>query len=75
MKQPDPIALLRAQIGPKPKLSMRAFARKHSVCVNYVSGVLRGTKTPGPKILAVLGLEATVERVVTYRRVRGSRAA
>lgn len=51
--------------------SQAAWARDANVSRAYVSDVLGGYRMPGASILAPLGLEATVNRVVTYRVTRG----
>lgn len=49
----DPIKMLRKRQG---KRSLRALAREIGCAAPYLSDVYRGRRTPGPKILAFLGL-------------------
>lgn len=45
----------------------RAFARKHGLSVGYISDVLRGNRELSDRILSTIGIERSVQRVVTYR--------
>lgn len=57
---------LRAHIAAKHK-TQDAAAKVWKVSPAFVSMVLKGTKSPSPKMLEDAGLER-VEPVVTYRR-------
>ena len=46
--------------------SMNRWAAAHGMSQNYVCDVVNGKRDPGPKILAVLG----IERIVTYRKTK-----
>lgn len=48
--------------------SQAAWATKHGITAAYVSDVLAGKRTFGPKVLEALGLEAI--RTVVYRKAR-----
>lgn len=56
--------MLRGLIGHR---GQRALARKMHISDVYLSEVVRGIKSPGPKILRYLGLER-IEGPVTYRQ-------
>lgn len=61
MTQPDPISELRQAIeraGTQTK-----FAETSGLPQSYISEVLRGTRPPSEKLLAVLGLARVVVRV------------
>ena len=58
----DPITELEKYIG---KESASEAARRMGVAVSYVTGVLGGTRVPGKKILACLGLK----KVIVYKRI------
>jgi hypothetical protein len=45
----------------------KAWGDARGISAQYVSDVIAGRRLPGSKVLAALG----VERVVSYRRVRG----
>lgn len=47
--------------------SQSAWAGAHGISAPYVGDVLNGRRDPGEKILAAL----KIERVVTYRRIKG----
>ncbi len=49
----------------------KALADRIGVSTAYLSDVFLGHRTPGPKILAFLG----IERVVVYRKLKGKRTA
>lgn len=63
----DPITALQARLDSK---SLRAVASDLGVSAPYLSDIMLGRRKPGPKVLKALGMERTVERVVTYRRKR-----
>lgn len=63
----DPIAALTKRLESK---SLRAVALDLGVSAPYLSDIMRGHRPPGPKVLKALGIERTVERMVTYRRKR-----
>lgn len=48
--------------------SLRAVAADLGISPPYLSDIMLGRRKPGPKVLKALGMERTVERVVTYRR-------
>ena len=60
----DPKAVLLSKLR---ETSQRELADELGVTEGYISHVLQGRRTFGPKLLTALGLE----RVVTYRRKRG----
>lgn len=49
--------------------SVRAWALANDITPTYVSNVVRGGQTPGPKILAALGLGIRKTTRVTYYRL------
>ena len=57
----DPIAVLRQRVADAG--TAKRFAEAHGVSAQHVGDVLRGHRTPGPRMLAILGLT----RVTTYR--------
>ena len=64
----NPRSMLEARQGAR---SMRALAAEIGVSPMHLCDVYKGRREPGPKILSYLKLTKTVERVVTYRRIRG----
>lgn len=54
--------LLRARCEAMP--STRAWAAKHGLSQPYISQLLSGSRDPGDKVLAALGLR----RIVRYQR-------
>lgn len=65
------IDLLRIEIARAG--SLRAYARQHGYSAAYLSDVMRGTRNPGPKVLAPLGVVKLPPAVVEqhYRYARG----
>jgi transcriptional regulator with XRE-family HTH domain len=61
----DPLAELRRRLRGK---SQRVLARELGVSVGYLNDVLTGDKSPGPLLLAGLGLERESRTTVVYRR-------
>jgi len=61
----NPIEMLNKRKG---ELSVRALAKQIPCSAAYLSDVLRGQRTPGPKILKFLGLERQEEVNITYRK-------
>lgn len=59
----DPLMILAAQIE---ATSLRKTAKKHGISAAYLSEIMLGKKAPGPKVLAALGVNRTVQKTVTY---------
>lgn len=66
MTEADAIDLLH--IACQKAGSLRAWAKANGLSAPYVSDVLRGQRTLGPRILAALGLEVETKIVKVYRK-------
>ena len=65
---PTPQDVLRAEVARRGTQS--AVAQWLGVSRAHVSDMLAGKRTPGPRILAKLGLEKVVRYEVRYRKSR-----
>lgn len=63
----DAIALLKSKIEGG---SLREYAASIKCSPAYLSDILHGRRTPGPKVLKALGLDREIETIVTYKRRR-----
>lgn len=63
----DPVAVLRKRLE---TTTMRALARELGVSAPYISDIVAGRRTPGPKVLDPLGMEAVTTTKRIYRRKR-----
>jgi transcriptional regulator with XRE-family HTH domain len=53
----DPVKLLQGKMAGR---SLRALAREIGCSPAYLSDIMRGNRSPGPKILAFLGLSREI---------------
>ena len=65
---PTPLDVLRAEVTRRG--TQAAVARWLGVSAAHVSDMLAGKRTPGPRVLAKLGLEKVVRYEVRYRKSR-----
>lgn len=56
--------------------SLRALAREAGISAAYLSDIIRGQRSAGPKVLDFLGLERIVgaRRNIQYRKIARTRA-
>ena len=65
----DPLKMLKARMAGR---SLRSVAREIPCSAAYLSDIMLGKRTPGPRVLDYLGLKREVDKSVTYRyRRRG----
>ena len=67
MKEQQVISTLRAMCQ---ETSLRQTAKKLQISPPYLSDILLGKRSPGPKVLKRLGLTRRVQRVITYSEER-----
>ena len=65
----DPIKMLKARMAGR---SLRSVAREIPCSAAYLSDIMLGKRTPGPRVLDYLGLTREVDKSVTYRYRRRS---
>ncbi len=65
----DPLKMLKARMAGR---SLRSVAREIPCSAAYLSDIMLGKRTPGPRVLDYLGLTREVDKSVTYRYRRRS---
>ena len=63
MKEQQVIARLKAMCD---ETSLRQAAKQLKISAPYLSDILLGRRSPGPKVLKRLGLSRRVERIIIY---------